>query len=170
MEKIKITDITKLIIAKETSYIVYNYIDKEQYIKRLLEHKFSSDIFENEYSRLETAKSKEFLERQRFLRLLWGYKPNLNLWRHMRETDTEMHEKNRYKEWCEQYNDYYGNTHPIYGGTLTDLFNLPVGYSFYVTNGCYDATIVTDEHGDKCVLTCWNCFKLTKERHSLYIN
>lgn len=97
MDKIKITDITKLIIAKETSYIAYTYIDKEQYIKKLLEHKFSSDIFENEYNRLETAKSKESLEIQRFLRLLCEYKPNLNLWRHMQEIDTEMHEMSRDK-------------------------------------------------------------------------
>lgn len=72
-------------------------------------------------------------------------------------------------DWCEQYDDYYGNTDPKYGGVLTDLFGLPVGQSFYVTNGCYDATIVVDEHGDKCVLTCCTCTKLTEDDHFVYI-
>lgn len=140
MENIKIKDTTKSKMAKKTNNIACTNFDKEQFVKEAVANTKDEDI-------------------QKIQQHLLKYKPKLL--RYM--------QKNKDKEWCEQYHDFYGNTSPEYGGTLTDLFTLPVGQKFYVTNGCYDATIIVDEHGDKCVLTCCTCFKLTKDNHSMYI-
>lgn len=140
MEKIKIADTTKSKIAEETNNIARPNFDKEHFVKEALAN----------------AKDGDMCEIQRHL-----LRDKPKLLRYM--------QKNKDKEWCEQYYDFYGNTHPKYGGTLTDLFTLPVGQKFYVANGCYDATIIVDEDGDKCVLTCCTCFKLTKDNHSMYI-
>ncbi len=73
------------------------------------------------------------------------------------------------KIWCEEYKDYYGNSDPKYGGTLTDLRELPVGTKFYVANGCWEGEILADE----CILvhgpTGDNIIKLTTNCHSLYL-
>ena len=73
------------------------------------------------------------------------------------------------KLWCEEYRDYYGNSDPQYGGTLTDLRTLPVGTKFFVANGWWNGEILSDNrmlvHGkteDRIV-------ELTDECHSLYL-
>ncbi|MBO5387083.1 MAG: hypothetical protein J6A59_02960, partial [Lachnospiraceae bacterium] len=73
---------------------------------------------------------------------------------------------------CEEYKDYYGNPDPIYGGTLTDLYSLPVGTVIHVANGAWSGVIDYDERGDKGVIVDshgGNFIKLTKEHHSLYL-
>ena len=73
------------------------------------------------------------------------------------------------KSWCEEYNDFYGNSDPKYGGVLTDLRTLPAGTEFYVTNGAWCGKILPDNcilvHGPKTD----NIVKLTDNHHSLYI-
>lgn len=56
-----------------------------------------------------------------------------------------------------QYNKAYNN------GLIVDLFNLPVGTAYECTCGHYNARIVADNHGDKCVQTDVNTIKLTPE-------
>ena len=77
--------------------------------------------------------------------------------------------ENNDKIWCEEYNDYYGNHHPQYGGTLTDLRTLPVGTSFFVANGWRHGEILQDNrmlvHGPK---EDW-IVELTDKYHSLYL-
>ena len=75
-------------------------------------------------------------------------------------------------DYCEEFDDYYGNTHPKYGGTLTDLYSLPYGTHFYCVHGCWDGYIGCDKYGDKTVVTENENIsprKLTPEHHSLYI-
>ena len=73
------------------------------------------------------------------------------------------------KLWCAEYNDYYGNSDPQYGGILTDLYTLPVGTKFFVANGCWegeklegDYILVHAPKEDRVV-------KLTDKYHSLYL-
>jgi hypothetical protein len=49
-------------------------------------------------------------------------------------------------DFCEAYEDFYGSNHKEYGGTLTDLRRVKDGVHIHVTNGDYDAQIVTDRH------------------------
>ena len=79
--------------------------------------------------------------------------------------------ENDNKLWCEEYNDYYGNRHSEYGGTLTDLRKLPVGTKFFVANGWWAGEILSDNrmlvyvhnpHDDFIV-------ELTDKCHSLYL-
>ena len=71
--------------------------------------------------------------------------------------------------WCEEYQDYYGNSHPEYGGILTDLRTLPVGTEFYVANGAWHGKTLSDNriliHGLKADAI----VAFTDEHHSLYI-
>lgn len=73
------------------------------------------------------------------------------------------------KVWCEEYKDYYGNPDPQYGGTLTDLYTLPIGTKFFVANGWWEGEKVEDDYilvhapsGDIRV-------RLTEWNHSLYL-
>lgn len=73
------------------------------------------------------------------------------------------------KDWCEEYKDYYGNSDPNYGGTLTDLYTLKVGTKFFVANGYWEGEKLEDDYilvhaptGDRRV-------KLTANYHSLYL-
>ena len=73
------------------------------------------------------------------------------------------------KFWCEEYQDYYGNSHPEYGGILTDLRTLPVGTEFYVANGAWygealssTQILVHSPFGDKICA-------LDDNHHALYI-
>lgn len=175
---LRIKSIIKDISKRRPTSIVYINIDREHFVKKLVELEFSSGIFENEYNR---NKEQIKILREQIEQLNKRVSELQNEWditsghgSKCYGIDVKYSVANRITpakngEWCEQYNDYYGNTSQEYGGTLTDLFTLPVGKKFYVANGCYDATIIVDEHGDKCVLTCCTCFKLTKENHSLYI-
>lgn len=175
---LKVYSIIKDISKGRPTSLVYTNIDREYFVKKLVELDFSSGIFEDEYNR---NKEQIKMLREQIEQLTKKASELQNSWKSTSGhgskcygADVKYKAANRITpakngEWCEQYNDYYGNTDPKYGGTLTDLFGLPVGYSFHVTNGCYDATIVVDEHGDKCILTCGICTKLTKDYHSLYI-
>lgn len=77
--------------------------------------------------------------------------------------------KNDNKLWCEEYQDYYGNSHPKYGGKLTDLRKLPVGTEFFVANGYWSEKILSDNrmlvYGQKDQ----SIVKLTDKYHSLYL-
>lgn len=73
------------------------------------------------------------------------------------------------KIWCEEYKDYYGNSDPQYGGTLTDLRTLEPGTKFLVANGWWEGEKLEDNYilvhapgEDRRV-------KLTEEQHSLYL-
>lgn len=77
--------------------------------------------------------------------------------------------KDSNKLWCEEYNDYYGNSDPQYGGILTDLYTLLVGTKFFVANGWWEGEKVSDGHilvhapkEDRIV-------ELTEKYHSLYL-
>jgi hypothetical protein len=73
------------------------------------------------------------------------------------------------KLWCAEYNDYYGNSDPQYGGRLTDLYTLPVRTKFFVENGCWegekvsDTSILVHAPGEDRVV------ELTEKYHSLYL-
>jgi hypothetical protein len=73
------------------------------------------------------------------------------------------------KIWCEEYNDYYGNSHPNYGGVLTDLRTLPVGTEFFVANGYWSGKILSDNQMLVYCPTGDFIVKLTDEYHSLYL-
>lgn len=168
----------KDISRKHPKHLVYSNVDREYFVKQLVKIGFSCGMFENEYYN----KEKEIQKIRNEISLLSDKIHDIDKeWEKtsghgskcyglkLKAEKAERIDGAKDGEWCEQYKDYYGNTHPKYGGTLTDLFSLPVGTSFYVCNGCYDAMITVDEHGDKCIVTCCSCVKLTKENHSLYI-
>ena len=73
------------------------------------------------------------------------------------------------KLWCEEYKDYYGNSDPQYGGTLTDLRTLPAGTEFHVANGWWNGEKLAND----CILvhapTEDRIVELTDEYHSLYL-
>ena len=78
-----------------------------------------------------------------------------------------MEDNNKF--WCEEYKDYYGNSHPEYGGTLTDLRKLPVGTKFFVTNGWWAGEILPDNRMLVHAPTDDFVVELTDKYHSLYI-
>lgn len=74
------------------------------------------------------------------------------------------------KIWCEEYQDYYGKSHPNYGGVLTDLRKLPIGKEFFVNNGCWYGKMLAD---GKMLIYCPTgdfIVELTDKYHSLYIS
>lgn len=78
--------------------------------------------------------------------------------------------ENENKIWCEEYQDYYGNSDPKYGGVLTDLRTLPDGTEFFVANGWWSGKALPDNKiliympdGEKVV-------ELTDKYHSLYLS
>ena len=78
-----------------------------------------------------------------------------------------MEDNNKF--WCEEYKDYYGNSHLEYGGTLTDLRKLSVGTKFFVTNGWWAGEILPDNRMLVYAPTGDFIVELTDEYHSLYI-
>ena len=77
--------------------------------------------------------------------------------------------ENNNKIWCEEYQDYYGNSDPDYGGVLTDLRTLPEGKEFFVANGWWEGKILSNNKiliyapdGEKVA-------ELTDKYHSLYL-
>ena len=77
--------------------------------------------------------------------------------------------KDNNKIWCDEYQDYYGNSDPKYGGVLTDLKTLPEGTEFFVANGLWSDKVLSDNKiliympdGEKVV-------ELTDRYHSLYL-
>lgn len=74
------------------------------------------------------------------------------------------------KIWCEEYQDYYGNSDPKYGGVLTDLRALPEGTEFFVANGWWAGKILSDNRILVYVHTGENMVvELTDKYHSLYL-
>ena len=71
--------------------------------------------------------------------------------------------------WCEEYKDYYGNSSPEYGGTLTDLRKLPIGTKFFVVNGCWKGEILSDNRILVHAPTDDFVVELTDQHHSLYL-
>lgn len=164
---------------KNLDTFTYSNLDKEHFVKKLVELGFSSGLHEAEYLRKEAEINKLRLKIKDIESQIADLEAN---WRKTAGHGSKCYgiEFKKQKaerilgakdgEYCKEYNDYYGNTDPKYGGVLTDLFNLPVGTIFYVCNGCYDAVIGVDKHGDKTVVTDVNEVKLTKEYHSAYIH
>lgn len=175
---LNVYSIIKDISKRRPTNLVYANIDREYFVKKLVELGFTKGLFEKEYENKQNQELKIKEEIARLNTRLLDFAKN---WEKTRGHGSKCYTSSlkakvadritpaKDGDWCEEYNDYYGNTHPKYGGTLTDLFGLPVGCSFYVTNGCYDAIIEVDEHGDKCVSTCCTCDKLTEACHSMYI-
>lgn len=73
------------------------------------------------------------------------------------------------KIWCEEYKDYYGNSDPKYGGILTDLYTLPVGTKFFVTNGLWEGEKVSYTHILVHAPTEDTIVELSDKYHSLYL-
>lgn len=171
-----IKDISK----KQPTHIVYSNIDREYFVKKLVEHglvdgnfKYIFDILENKVAEIDKKIMK--LQKQKSnLYKEWRTTNNHGSKQYTHDLKVKVAERVKEKvhkngDFCEQYNDYYGNTHPKYGGILTDLRGLDIGTQIYVCNGCYNAVICADKHGDKCIMTDYTCVKLTKNHNAAYI-
>ena len=77
--------------------------------------------------------------------------------------------ENNNKLYCEEYKDYYGNHHPEYGGTLTDLRKLAVGTKFFVANGWWEGEVLSDNRILVHAPTNDSIVELTDKYHSLYL-
>ncbi len=73
------------------------------------------------------------------------------------------------KLWCEEYEDYYGNSDPQYGGALTDLRTLPVGTKFFVANGWWEGEILSDNRILVHEPTKDRVVQLTDKHHAWYL-
>lgn len=171
-------DFIKDISKTKPNNVTYSNIDREYFVKMLAEMNFIGGKYADSYKELKEKQDKlneKIRELQREVSNLykeWRKPSGHGSKQYGIEIKTKVAERIKGAEkgeWCEQYNAEYGSEHPIYGGTLIDLFTLPVGTTFYVTNGQYDAFISVDEHGDKCVVTLNSCVKLTKDNHSAYV-
>lgn len=169
-----IMDISK---NKPTS-LVYSNINREFFVKKLTELGFNNGKYKDEYQAVQDNVHEIYEEIRELTRKASGlYKE----WRTTNKRGSKQYgieikrkvaervEGAKVGEYCEEYNAYYGDVHPEYGGKLVDLFNFEVGTSFYVTNGGYSALISVDEHGDKVIVTPCSVMKLTKNKHSAYI-
>ena len=75
------------------------------------------------------------------------------------------------KIWCEEYQDYYGNSDPKYGGVLTDLRSLSEGTEFFVANGWWSGKTLSDNRILVYMPTGENKIaELTDKYHSLYLS
>lgn len=74
------------------------------------------------------------------------------------------------KEWCAEYGDYYGSSHPKYGGKLTDLRKLPIGTKFFAANGWWYGEILPDNKILIYFPTGDFIAELTEQYHSLYLS
>lgn len=174
-------DLIKDISRKKSSKvenITYSNIDREYFVKKLVELGFSTGLFESEYVGKEAEINKLRLKIKEFEAQIIDVNKRWNktsghgskcygLSLKKKVADRVVGAKDG--DYCEQYNDYYGNSHPEYGGKLVDLYNLPVGTHFYVCNGLYFGTIGVNEHGDKTVITDVGERVITPDHHSLYI-
>lgn len=174
----KIYELVKDISKKRPAHPVYSNIDREYFVKKLVQLDMVSGLYQNEYKDIQHkiySIRNEIAALQRKIQSMehnWMKTSNhgSKCYDHsIKYTAAERISGAQAGDWCKEYNDHYGSTHPEYGGILTDLFSLPVGTEFYVTNGLYKAEICVDEHGDKCILTRQSCEKLTDDHHSLYI-
>lgn len=157
----------------------YACLDKEYFIKKLVEVGFACGLYEDSYNdykqkvdEIEECIKKLQAEKEQ-LKKKWnatsehGSKTN-NIKHKLKVAACERIKGAKAGEWCEEFKAPYGSKHEKYDGVLTDLYNLKYGTKFIVTNGKYLAQISYDEHGDKTVLTANSEVKLTKEHHSAY--
>lgn len=171
-----IKDISK----KNPHTLTYSNLDKEHFVKKLVSLGFSSGLFTNEYNqfsdklkKLEDAK-KEIDKQISSLKQEWNMTHN-----HGSKTCSKQHKLKlcaceRVKgskdgDYSKHFKAHYGSTHSLYGGVLTDLFNLKYGTIIHVENGNYYATIGYNEKGNKTIVTDAGEFELTKDYHSAYI-
>lgn len=159
---------------------VYSQIDKEHFVKKLVELGFSDGLYKFEYVAYlnEVCKLnkeiKELQDKLGSLRKDWSHtsghgSKTSSLDRAFKVKHAESIVGHKDGEWCEKCHDYYGNTHPIYGGVLTDLRNLPVGTEFLCMNGSWVGKIGYDNKGHKTVIIGKDEKTLTEEVHALYI-
>ena len=179
-----IRDISK----KRPEHLVYANIDRNYFVLNLIELGFSTGYLEGRHKKFMARRNniqEEINKLQLKITKLQDENKKLNKDeedglpklgsktargdRIKREMAERVHGK-KDGEWCEEYNDYYGNSDRIYGGKLTDLYNLPVGTFIQVANGAWSGIIDYNEHGDKGVNSHGGGFiKLTKDHHSLYL-
>lgn len=172
------SDLIRDISVRKPNNVTYSNIDREYFVKMLAEMHFVEGKYCDEYKEL----SKEADELNRQIRELQRQiSNNYKDWRKpsgrgskqygdtIKASMAERIKGAEDGEWCEQYNAEYGSTHPEYGGILVDLFNLPVGTTFYCTNGCWSGLVWYNNHGDKVIINDACEVKLTKDNHSLYI-
>lgn len=160
---------------------VYSQIDKEHFVKTLVELGFSEGLFEKNYEQY-LNKREEIISQIELLRAEmsklsadWnstsghGSKTR-SLERKKKIANAEKIKGAQDGEWCEEYQRPYGSKHNVYGGVLVDLYNLPVGRQFFCTNGQWYGYISYNEKGRKTVVTDTGEHELTKDRHSLFIS
>lgn len=160
---------------------VYSQIDKEYFIKKLVELGFSEGLFEKQYSNY-LSEREEIISKIEMLRAEMSKLSNdwqktsghgsktRSLERKFKIETAESIKGAKDGEWCEQYQEPYGSIHKDYGGVLTDLYNLPVGKQFFCTNGQWYGYIAYNEKGKKTVVTDVGERELTPENHSLFIS
>lgn len=175
---LKIYSIIKDISKRRPTNLVYTNIDREYFVKKLVELGFTKGLFEKEY---DNKQNQELKIKEEINRLNIKLLDTSKEWEKTRGHGSKCYTSSlkikvadritpaKDGDWCEQLQDYYGNKSKQYGGILTDLFSLSVGTKFYVTNGCYDAIISVNEHGNKCIITDCSCVELNGSYHSAYI-
>lgn len=160
---------------------VYSQVDKEHFVKSLVRLEFSAGLFEEDYDNYIDAKA-EIEEKIDMLRAEmsklsadWnstsghGSKTR-SLERKKKIANAEKIKGAQDGDWCEEYQRPYGSIHNVYGGVLTDLYNLPVGRQFFCTNGQWYGYISYNEKGRKTVITDVGEQELTQDKHSLFIS
>lgn len=167
------------------THISYAHVDREFFAKKMIQHELCEGKYKKEYEnhlervnciQKEIDKLKleisELSANQAELKKNWLSTNNVGSRQDTNEIKLRVAERVKGKqagEWCDDYKAYYGDTDPVYGGTLTDLFTLPVGTRFYVENGGYSACIGVNNHGDKVIVTDESVVKLTAKHCSAFI-
>ena len=177
----------KDISNKNPKHLVYANIDRNWFVLKLCELGFSSGYLCDRQSKFEEKRIELDEEIKRLYNKINELRNKqaelLNDKYNMRKVGSKTARGNKIKkdmaervrgkhngEWCKTYNNFYGEPDPVYGGKLVDLYNLPVGTSFYVANGDWYGEIGYDSHGDKGVVTQFGFIKLDKNYHSLYLS
>ena len=172
-------DFIKDISKKKPKHMVYSNINREWFVKQLIETGLADGIYSEDYNKLKSDVDKineEIRKLQGQISSLyknWRTTSNKGSKCYSNDIKAKMAERvvgAKEGDWCDQYQAIYGSTHPEYGGVLVDLYSLPVGTYFWCENGNYPAMISYNSHGDKIIVTDNSEVKLTKEHHSLYIS
>lgn len=172
------SDLIRDISKKKPKNITYCNIDREYFVKTLVECNLVTGKYNDKYR--EVQNKVDILQEE--IRILQKQISSIYMdWRKTSKHGSKCYgdgikiqQAERISgassgEWCEEYNEHYGHVHPIYGGTLTDLFSLPVGTTFYCTNGCWSGIISFNNKGNKTVLNDAGEYELTDSYHSVYI-
>ena len=172
------SDLIRDISVKKPDNITYSNIDREYFVKMLAEMHFIEGKYYDEYKLLSNKAdelNKQIRELQRQI------SNNYKDWRkpsgrgskqygfELKASKAERIKGAKDGDWCEEYKAEYGSIHPEYGGVLTDLFNLPVGTTFFCTNGYWSGMIGCNNKGNKTVINDVCERELDKDNHSLYI-